>query len=94
MVQGLKTLNAGKYRIFKYGDNDARKKHLVVVITADVKHKKLLCVTILIEGKGYTEASIALQHISSITERGIGIKRFYGDGAFDQSPLLDSYISW
>ncbi|MEM0140872.1 MAG: IS5/IS1182 family transposase, partial [Thermoplasmatales archaeon] len=81
--------NAGEYRILKYGDNNARKKHLVVVITADVKHKKLLCVTVRIEGKGYTEASIALQHISSITERGIGIKKFYGDGAFDQSSMFN-----
>ena len=50
---GLKTRNAGEYRLFKYGDRDAiQKKHLVVVITADVKHKKLLCVDVRIEGKG------------------------------------------
>ena len=50
---GLKTRNAGEYRIFKYGEKEAKKKkHLVVVITADVKHKKLLCVDVRIEGKG------------------------------------------
>ncbi|MEM0312547.1 MAG: hypothetical protein QXM60_04475 [Thermoplasmatales archaeon] len=44
---GLKTSNAGKYRILKYGDKDARrKKHLVVVITTDAKRKKLLCVEV------------------------------------------------
>ncbi|MEM3908051.1 MAG: hypothetical protein QXZ17_14535 [Nitrososphaerota archaeon] len=85
---GLKASNAGEYRILKYGDKDARKKHLVIV-TADVRRKKLLCVTVRIEGKGYTEASIALQHILSITERGIGIKKFYGDGAFDQSSMFN-----
>ena len=91
---GLKTKNAGEYRIMKYGDPDAkRKKHLVVVITAEVKHKKLLCVEVRIEGKGYTEASIALQHISSITEKGITIKRFYGDGAYDQSSVFNKLHS-
>ncbi|MCW1311793.1 MAG: hypothetical protein QXJ93_02965, partial [Candidatus Rehaiarchaeum fermentans] len=40
---GLKTSNAGEYRQFKYGDPNAkRKKYLVVIITADVKKKKLL----------------------------------------------------
>ncbi|MEM3829646.1 MAG: IS5/IS1182 family transposase, partial [Conexivisphaerales archaeon] len=32
---GLKTSNAGEYRILKYGDKDARQKHLVAVTTAD-----------------------------------------------------------
>ncbi|MEM3415572.1 MAG: IS5/IS1182 family transposase, partial [Thermoproteota archaeon] len=40
---GLKTSNTGEYRQFKYGDlNAKRKKYLVVIITADVKKKKLL----------------------------------------------------
>ena len=87
---GLKTRNAGEYRILKYGDPDARqKKHLVVVITADVRHKKLLCVDVRIEGKGYTEASIAMEHLSSISRRGIEIRKFYGDGAYDQSSVFD-----
>ncbi len=39
---GLKTSNAGEYRLFKYGDADRNKKrYLVVVITADVRKKKL-----------------------------------------------------
>ena len=73
---GLKTRNAGEYSIFKYGDKDARQKHLVVVITADVRHKKLLCVDVRIEGKGDTEASIAMEHLSSISRRGIEIRKF------------------
>ena len=86
---GLKTNNAGEYRIIKYGDPGAkRKRHLVVVITADVKHKKLLCVEVHIEGKDHSEASIAEQHLSLITEEGIKINRFYGDGAFDSSSMF------
>ena len=91
---GLKTRNAGEYRILKYGDKDAkRRRHLVVVITADVRRKKLLSLDVRIEGKGYTEASIAMDHISSISQKGIKIKRFYGDGAFDQSILFEKLHS-
>jgi hypothetical protein len=53
---GLKTNNAGEYRIFKYGEDKeekTKKKHLVVVITADVKHKKLLKVEAHVEGEAY-----------------------------------------
>ena len=46
-----------------------------------------------IEGKGYTEASIAVDHISSISQKGIKIKSFYGDGAFDQSILFEKLHS-
>ena len=52
-------------------------------------HKKLLCVDVRIEGKGYTEASIAVDHLSTISKRGIRISKFYGDGAFDQSMLFE-----
>ena len=38
----LKTRNAGEYRIMKYSDPDAiQKKHLVVVITADVRAQEI-----------------------------------------------------
>ncbi|MEM4091377.1 MAG: IS5/IS1182 family transposase, partial [Thermoplasmatales archaeon] len=79
--------------MLKYGDNNARKKHLVVVITADVKRKKLMCVEAHIEGKEHTEASIAMEHLSILASSGMKIKKFYGDGAFDQSPLLDKLHS-
>jgi len=40
---GLKTNKAGTYRIMKYGDPDAhRRKHLVVIITADIRTKRIL----------------------------------------------------
>ncbi|MEM3191998.1 MAG: transposase [Thermoplasmata archaeon] len=89
---GLKTSNVGEYRILKYGDKDARrKKHLVVIITADVK--KPLCVEVHIEGKEHTETSIAMEHLSILAPSVMRIKRFYGDGAFDQSTLLDKLHS-
>ena len=70
-----------------------KKKHSVVVITADVRRKKLLCVEVHIEGKGHSEASIAVEHLSSLSERVLMIKKFYGYGAFDQSPLFDKLHS-
>ncbi|MEM3488759.1 MAG: transposase, partial [Nitrososphaerota archaeon] len=79
--------------MFKYGDNNAREKHLVVVITADVKRKKLLCVEVHIEDKEHTEASIAMEQVSHISQRGIKTRKFYGDRAFDQSPLFDKLHS-
>ncbi|MEM4090680.1 MAG: hypothetical protein QXQ46_08055 [Thermoplasmatales archaeon] len=59
----------------------------------DVKRKRLLCVTVRIEGKDHTEASIAMEQISYISQRGIKIRKFYGDGAFDQSTLFDKLHS-
>ncbi|MEM3829086.1 MAG: IS5/IS1182 family transposase [Conexivisphaerales archaeon] len=89
---GLKTSNTGEYRILKYGDNNARKKH-PVIIAADVKHKKLLCKTVRIEDKEHTEASIAMEQTSHILQRDIKIRKFYGDGAFDQSSTFNKLHS-
>ena len=61
---GLKTGNAGEYRIFRYGDPEAkRRKHLVVVITADVHRKKLIGIEVHIEGVGHSEAEVAQRHL-------------------------------
>ena len=64
-----------------------------MVITADVRHKKPLCVTVHIEVKGYTEESRAEEHLSSIDKKGISISAFYGDGAFDQSSMFEKLHS-
>ena len=58
------------------------------MINADVRHKKPLCVTVHTGGKGYTEESIAEEHLSSTDKKGISISAFYGDGAFDQSSMF------
>lgn len=81
---GLKTTNAGEYRIFRYGDRDARqKKHLVVVITADVRRKKVIGIEVHVEGKGHSEWGTAATHVRDATRKGYRVQRFYGDGAFD-----------
>ena len=53
-----------------------RRRHLVVVITADVKRKKLFSLDVRIEEKGYSEASISMEPLSSISRRGIRIRKF------------------
>ncbi len=56
---GMKTGNAGSYRIMKYSDPDARqKKHLI--ITADVRTKKI---KVYIEGSGPSEPETAEKHL-------------------------------
>ncbi|MEM3754054.1 MAG: IS5/IS1182 family transposase, partial [Candidatus Micrarchaeaceae archaeon] len=60
---GLKTSNLGEYKQFKYGDTNAkRKKNLVVIITADVKKKKLQYLE-HIQGKGQSEPKVAEKQI-------------------------------
>ena len=86
---GLQTSNAGEYRIFRYGDPDARqRKHLVVVITADVRRKKVIGVEVHIEGKGHSEAETAATHVRKATEQGYRARRFYGDGAYDTNGMF------
>lgn len=87
---GLKTNNAGEYRIYKYGKKKSKKKkHLVVVITADIKHKKLLNVDVHVEGKGKSEPSIAERHLKKLKKKGVKVKKFYGDCAFDTNKFFD-----
>ena len=79
---GLQTRNAGQYRLFRYGDPEARqRKHLMVVITADVRHKKVVGIEVYVEGKGHSEARIAASHIQEAVSRGYRVRRFYGDVA-------------
>ena len=87
---GMKTDNAGAYRITKYGDPDAcRRKHLVVIITADVRTKKVAGIEAHIEGTGPSEPETASRHIREAVRRDVKIKGFYGDGAFDVNDLFN-----
>lgn len=87
---GMKTNNAGSYRITKYGDPDARKrKHLVVIITADVKTKKIIGIESHIEGSGPSEPETAGNHMRNALLHGVRVREFYGDGAFDTNELFD-----
>jgi len=86
---GLKTSNAGEYRIFRYGDPEAKqRKHLVVVITADVRRKKVIGVEVHIEGKGHSESETAATHVRAATQRGYRVRKFYGDGAYDTNGMF------
>lgn len=86
---GLKTNNAGEYRVFKYGKETTKKKYLVVIITADIKNKKLLKVEAHVEGEGESEPKVAEKHLRELKKEGVNIKKFYGDGAFDTNQLFD-----
>ena len=78
---GLKSNNAGQYRIFKYGER-TRKKYLVVVITAD-KNKKLIDVDAHIEGEGPDEPKVGIKHARKLVKKGKRIRKYYTDGKFD-----------
>ena len=87
---GLKTSNGGGYRIFRYGDPDAKmKKHVVVVITADVK-KKLIRTEAHIERPDKSEADVAEEHLKSAKSKGYSVTKFYGDVAFDTNRLFET----
>jgi hypothetical protein len=85
---GLKTTNAGEYRIFRYGDPEAkRRKHLIVVVTADVRRKKVIGIEAHIEGKGHSESRMAAAHVRAAVAQGVSVRKFYGDGAYDTNAL-------
>ncbi|MEM4065822.1 MAG: IS5/IS1182 family transposase, partial [Candidatus Micrarchaeaceae archaeon] len=85
----LKTSNAGEYRQFKYGDiNAKRKKYLVVIITADVKKRKLLNLEIQIQGEGQSEPKVAEKQIKEASKK-YKIKKFYGDSAYNTNNMFE-----
>ncbi len=87
---GLRTNNAGSYRITKYGDPDVRKRrHLVVIITADVRTKRIIGIESHIEGSGPSEPETAQGHMKDAVLHGVRVREFYGDGAFDVNDLFD-----
>ncbi len=66
-----------------------KRKHLIVVITADIKHKKLLNVDVHIEGRWKSESRIAEKHLKKLKKKDMGVKKFYADGAFDTNKFFD-----
>ena len=58
-----------------------RRKYVKVIITADVRTKKLIAVDVKI-GE-VSESKVAAKHIKLLKENGIKLKKFYGDGAYD-----------
>jgi len=82
---GFKTGNAGEYRTYVYGN--LRRKYVKVIITEDVRTKKLLAVDVKI-GE-VSEPKVAAKHIELLKEKGIKLKKFYGDGAYDTNEIFN-----
>jgi len=61
----------------KYG-RKGRDKYIVVIITVDVKHKKLLKVEAYVEGKGPSEPEVAVKHGKELFGKGYRIDKFNG----------------
>lgn len=87
---GMRSGNAGEYRTLRYGRKGKKRKYVVVVITADVRNKKLLAVDAHIEGEGKAEPVIAGRHLKRLKPGGKVISRFYGDGAYDTNDMFDA----
>jgi len=71
---GFKSGNAWD-RTYVYGK--IRRKYVKVIITADVRTKKLIAVDAKI-GE-VSEPKVAAKHIELLKENGIKLKKFYGD---------------
>ena len=64
-----------------------RRKYVKVIITADVRTKKLIAVDVKI-GE-VSEPKVAVKHIKLLKENGIKLKKFYGDGAYDTNEIFN-----
>lgn len=86
---GLKINNRGEYRMDKYGDKNKRKKHVVVVITADKKKRKLLDVDVFFEGEGDSEPNIAIKQMKKLMKKKKHITNYGADGAHDTHTMFN-----
>lgn len=84
---GMTLVSGGAYRERTYGKK--RKKYIKVVITADPIRRKLLHCEVSIEGEGDSEPDIAEKHIDELKKKGKKVKKFWGDGAFDDRDLIN-----
>ncbi|MFQ1021006.1 hypothetical protein [Tardisphaera saccharovorans] len=87
---GLKTGSAGEYLTYRYGRPGKSRKHVLLVITVDVKRRKLLSADAYIEGRGHSEARTAVTMVAEVREKGKSVKKFYGDGAYDANLVFSS----
>jgi hypothetical protein len=85
---GLRNRNNGKYLEFKYGKK-GRDRYIVVTITVDVRHKKLLGIEAHVEGQGPTEPEVGIKHGKELIEEGYDIDKFNGDGKYDTNDTFD-----
>jgi len=82
---GMKFENAGEYRARIYGK---RRKYIKVTISADPIKRKLLDCEVSVEGEGLSEPDTAEKHMNSLLMHGITVKKFWGDGSFDDFDLF------
>ena len=81
---GMKFENAGEYRARMYGK---RRKYIKVVISADPNRKKMLNCEVGIEGELPSEPDIARDHMEKLMLKGVDVKKFFGDGSYDDMDL-------
>ncbi|EQB71856.1 MAG: transposase IS4 family protein [Thermoplasmatales archaeon A-plasma] len=65
-----------------------RRKHLVVIITADVKTKRITGIESHVEGTDPSEPETAQRHVREAVMNGVKVTEFYGDGGFDTNDVL------
>jgi len=82
---GFKSGNACE-RTYVYGK--IMRKYVKVIITADVRTKKLIAVDVKI-GE-VSEPKVAVKHIELLKGKGIKMKKFYGDCAYDTNEIFNS----
>ncbi len=63
------------------------RKYVKVIITADVRTKKLIAVDAKI-GE-VSEPKVAAKHIELLKEKWIKMKKFYGDAAYDTNEIFN-----
>ena len=64
-------------------------KHLVVIITADGRTKKIIGIESHVEGTVPSEPETAEKHMKHAILHGVKVREFYGDGAFGVNDLFD-----
>jgi len=87
---GARARNSGRYLELKYG-RKGRDKYVVVIITVDVKHKKLLKIEAHVEGRGPSEPEVAIKHGKELIGKGYKVNKFNGDGKYDTN---DNFEFW
>jgi hypothetical protein len=84
---------------FKYGNAWDRtyvyrkimRKYVKVIITADVRTKKLIAFDVKI-GE-ISEPKLDAKHIKLLKEKGIKMKKFYGDCAYDTNKIFNVIVN-
>jgi hypothetical protein len=66
-----------------------RMKYLKIVLTADPLNKKMLECEVSVEGEGDSEPDAAKNHMQNLIDNGLKVKKFWGDGSFDDFGLFD-----